>query len=300
MPQDTTLLEQIISILLPVFGVVFMGFWVGKYLKPDLTDINRINIDVLLPALVFSSLVTMELEANQSSLLLAAFVAVLLPGVLMLGLCKFTALSFRTWAPPQMFRNSGNLAIPLFGYAFGESAMGAAVLLFVVSTVLHITLGLFMLSSKEHLSWKSLLKMPVMVAAVSALFFNLTHIEIWSPVLETTKLVGQAAVPIMLLALGVQLTKLRISGLKVGLISSVLSLITGAITFAVIYYSFTLTLLEIQMMVLFTMLPPAVMNYLFSERFNVKPEQVAAMVLYGNFFSLITLPILLAFAFALA
>ncbi len=53
------------------------------------------------------------------------------------------------------------------------------------------------------------------------------------------------------------------------------------------------------MMVLFSMLPPAVMNYLFAERFQVEPSNVASMVLFGNFLSIVTLPVLLLFALSL-
>ena len=57
--------------------------------------------------------------------------------------------------------------------------------------------------------------------------------------------------------------------------------------------------MQLQMMVLFTMLPPAVMNYMFAERFNIEPNRVASMVLFGNFFSILTLPLLLTFALSL-
>ncbi|MCV5217353.1 hypothetical protein OFC53_39625, partial [Escherichia coli] len=77
-----------------------------------------INIDVCTPALVFSSLVSMSLDSEQGPLLLAAIIAVLIPGLLMIPMCKITGLTFKAWAPPHMFRNSGNLAIPLFTYTF--------------------------------------------------------------------------------------------------------------------------------------------------------------------------------------
>lgn len=57
--------------------------------------------------------------------------------------------------------------------------------------------------------------------------------------------------------------------------------------------------MQLQMMVLFTMLPPAVMNYLFAERFHIEPTNVASMVLFGNFLCLFTLPLLLIFALSL-
>lgn len=286
--------EQVVGILFPVFALAAAGFAVGRWLKPDFKPINRINMDVCIPALVFASLATMPLDTEQVPLITASLVAVLVPAVLMIPICKIFKLNFKAWAPPHMFRNSGNLAIPLFTYTFGETALAPAVLLFVVSACIHISLGLALLSEGNPL--KQIFKMPIFLAAAVAMTLNLSGVAVWNPLYEATSLLGQAAVPIMLLSLGSQMVNLRLSGLKVGLLCTAQSLFTGAIAFAIIYFFIPLPTLQLQMMVLFTMLPPAVMNYLFAERFNVEPPKVASMVLFGNFLSIVTLPILLTFA----
>lgn len=291
------MLQQVIGILFPVFALVLVGFSVGRWLKPDFQPINRINMDTFTPALVFSSLVSMPLDTEQVPLLSASLVAVLLPGLIMIPVCKLSGLNFKAWAPPHMFRNSGNLAIPLFTYTFGDTALASAVLLFVVSACVHISVGLALLSEGNPL--KQVVRMPVFLAASSALILNLSGIGVWPPLYEATKLLGQAAVPVMLLSLGAQMCHLRLSGLRVGLLCTLQSLFTGAIAFSVIYFFIPLPTMQLQMMVLFTMLPPAVMNYLFAERFHIEPVNVASMVLFGNFLSIITLPLLLTFALSL-
>ncbi|NVD07704.1 AEC family transporter [Vibrio sp. JPW-9-11-11] len=291
------MLEQVVGILFPVFALVLVGFSVGKWLKPDFRPINRINMDTFTPALVFSSLVAMPLDLDQVPLLSASLVAVLLPGVVMIPICRLSGLNFKAWAPPHMFRNSGNLAIPLFTYTFGDSALASAVLLFVVSACVHISLGLALLS--EGNPFKQIIKMPIFLAAAAALMLNLSGTQVWSPLYEATALLGQAAVPVMLLSLGAQMCHMRLSGLKIGVLCTLQSLFTGAIAFAVIYWFIPLPTMQLQMMVLFTMLPPAVMNYLFAERLHIEPAKVASMVLFGNFFSIVTLPLLLGFALSL-
>ncbi|MCG9629287.1 AEC family transporter [Vibrio sp. Isolate30] len=286
--------EQVVGILFPVFALAAAGFAVGRWLKPDFKPINRINMDVCIPALVFASLTTMPLDTEQVPLITASLVAVLVPALLMIPICKIFKLNFKAWAPPHMFRNSGNLAIPLFTYTFGDTALAPAVLLFVVSACIHISLGLALLSEGNPI--KQIFKMPIFLAAAVAMTLNLSGVAVWNPIYEATSLLGQAAVPIMLLSLGSQMVNLRLSGLKVGLLCTAQSLFTGAIAFAIIYFFIPLPTLHLQMMVLFTMLPPAVMNYLFAERFNVEPTKVASMVLFGNFLSVVTLPILLTFA----
>jgi predicted permease len=290
--------EQIVGILLPVFALIAVGFSVGRWLKPDFRPINRINMDTFTPALVFSSLVVMPLGGAQVPLLSASLVAVLLPGLLMWPICRLFKLRYKAWAPPHMFRNSGNLAIPLFTYTFGDIALSSGVLLFVVSACIHISLGLTILSEGNPL--KQIIKMPIFIAAVLALILNLSGLGVWKPVLDATVLLGQAAVPVMLLSLGAQMCNIHWSGLKVGVLCTLQSLFTGAVAFAVIYFFIPLPTMQLQMMVLFSMLPPAVMNYLFAERFNIEPNNVASMVLFSNFFSVFTLPLLLTFALSLA
>lgn len=291
------MLEKVISILFPVFAVVAAGFFVGKALKPDMRHINRINIDLMVPCLVFTSLSVMPMGSKQTSLFIAALIAVLLPGMLMMGIGKTLSLPFKTWGPPQMFRNSGNLAIPLFGYAFGQSAEAPAILLFVVSMMLHVTVGLALLSNSEY-RFNNVLKMPLLWASMLALVFNFNDWTVWDPLNEAMTLIGNAAVPVMLVSLGVQLTAIQWSGLGVGLLSTVLSLLTGTISFAVIYFFVPLPSEHLRMMLLFAMLPPAVLNFLFAERFKVGADKVASMVLFGNFLTLVTLPLLLMAAFA--
>ncbi|CAM3613723.1 Membrane transport protein [Vibrio aerogenes CECT 7868] len=286
--------EQVVGILFPMFAIALVGYIVGRWIKTDFRPVNRLNMDVFAPALVFSSLATMPLGTAQLPLLGAAAIAVLLPGLLMLPVCYLFRLNYQTWAPSTMFRNSGNLAIPLFTYTFGQTAMAPAVLLFVFSSCAQVSIGLAMLSKGNPL--KVMLRMPVFLASVLALMMNLCHLPVWKPLLDATSLLGQPAVPVMLLSLGAQMCHIRLDGLKTGVLCTLLSLLTGAICFTVIHLFIPLPAMQLQMMVLFTMLPPAVMNYLFAERFNTEPQKVASMVLFSNFFTVFTLPLLLTFA----
>jgi len=283
--------SQVVSILFPVFALALVGFFVGRFIKPDFRPINRLNMDIFIPALVFSSLAAMPLEMTQVPLLTASFIAVFLPGLLMLPISRFVNLRYKVWAPLQMFRNSGNLAIPLFTYTFGEIALAPAVLLFVVSSCSHICVGQALLSQGNPI--KQIFRSPMVLAALLALFLNISGVGLWEPLYEASHLLGQASIPIMLISLGAQMCNIRIEGLKVGIYCALLSLLTGGITFTAIYLLIPLPKMHIQMMLLFTMLPPAVLNYMIAERFNMEPEKVAAMVLLSNFFSIITLPIIL-------
>ena len=139
----------------------------------------------------------MPLDMTKVPLLSAALLAILVPGLLMLPICRILKLNYKAWAPPYMFRNSGNFAIPLFTYTFGEKALASAVLLFVVSTCTHVSLGLAILSKENPL--KQVIRMPLFLVAAFALILNLSNIGVWQPLHEATKLLGQTSVPIMLI-----------------------------------------------------------------------------------------------------
>lgn len=288
------MLNQVVSILFPILGLALVGLCIGHFIKPDFRPINRLNIDAFVPALVFSSLVVMPLDIEQIPLLTASLFAVLIPALLMLPICYFFNLNYKVWTPPQMFRNSGNLAIPLFTYAFGETAIAPAVLLFVMSSCLHFSVGLALISKGNPLL--QVARMPIFLSAALALTLNLVGIGVWEPLYNATSLLGQAAIPIMLVSLGAQMCNIKMSGLKTGLWCTGLSILTGGIAFLLIYLLIPLSTLHLQMMLLFAMFPPAVMNYMFAERFDLAPEKVASMVLFSNFLCIITLPIMLTVA----
>ncbi len=293
------MLLRIVEILLPMFIVVVAGYICARRTSIKMAPINKLNLDYFSPALVFASLVDMPLGTKQLNLISASLLAVILPGLLMWIVCRIYRLDLKVWIPPHMFRNSGNLAIPLFVYTFGEAVKSDAVLLMVVSMCLQMTLGLFIVSGANKQGIRQLLKMPIIYATILALSLNLSDVNVWNPLLTGAQLLGESAIPLMLFSLGSQLIYLNRAGLKIGLLSTCTSLLSGAVSFAVIQWLIPLAHIQLQMMLLFTMLPPAVMNYLFAERYQLDGPTVAAMVLYGNLLTLVTMPVLLWFAFTI-
>ena len=102
------MLGLVVGILFPVFSLTAVGFAIGRWNKMDFAPINRINLNVFIPALVFSSIGTMPLDSTKLPLLAAALLAILVPMLLMLLVCRVFKLNFKAWTPPHMFRNSGN------------------------------------------------------------------------------------------------------------------------------------------------------------------------------------------------
>lgn len=193
----------------------------------------------------------------------------------------------------MMFSNSGNLGIPLIVLAFGEAALPAAVVLFLVENLLHFTLGLYILDNKTRLI--QLLRMPMIIATIAGVAWSYTDWILPTPLRTFVDMLGQIAIPLMLFALGVRMTSIDFTHWKIGVWGAVLAPITGLAIALSLQPFFQLEAQHFAYLLLFAALPPAVLNYMVSERYNQEPHLVAAIVLIGNVGSLVFIPLVLAF-----
>ncbi|MEQ8939279.1 MAG: AEC family transporter, partial [Gammaproteobacteria bacterium] len=157
-----------------------------------------------------------------------------------------------------------------------------------------ITLGSFMLNKQPNVL--RMLLSPMIVAVILALIMSLLKVQISSTLLEPVRMLGQICVPLMLFALGTRLIDMRLSEWKIGMLAAVLAPVSGIAIVMVLLQFMELTQLEQGALFLFGALPPAVMNYMFAEHYQQEPAKVAAMVLFGNAFTVISLPLALAYA----
>jgi hypothetical protein len=288
------LIEQILSIVSPVFGLVLVGWLYARRHGPDMTAANRINLDVFIPALIFHVLSGKEFEIGQYlDMAAGAAMVVLGSGIIALAVCRATKIDYRTLAPPIMFNNSGNMGLPLAVLSFGQRALPAAVVVFLVENLLNFTLGVRMLD--PHRSLVGLLRMPLVLACLLGLAFSLLDVQPPKPVALGIEMLGQVAIPLMLFALGVRLTEADWSHWRVGLLGAFLRPAAGLIAALPALLLLPLPGVRTQQLILFAVLPPAVLNYVLAEKYRQEPEAVAAIVIWGNLASLVTIPLTLAF-----
>ena len=119
------MLERILGIILPVFSIIALGYLCGRRVKPDMAMVNRISMNVLAPALIFSALVVQGLRRpRRTRLLLAGSVGIVLgSGLLAWPIARLLREDPRTFVPPMMFNNCGNMGLPLAVLAFGEAGL---------------------------------------------------------------------------------------------------------------------------------------------------------------------------------
>jgi predicted permease len=203
-------------------------------------------------------------------------------------------VNVKTFVPPMMFNNSGNMGIPLIVLAFGEPALGAAIILFLVEMVLHFSLGPYMLAHRMGLV--QLLKTPVMAATVAGVAVSLSGTHLPEPLYTAIRMVGDASIPMLLFALGVRLNQVSFRDWHIGLASGIASPATGIVMVLLLTPFLDLEPMQQSILLVFGALPPAVLNYLMAEQYRQEPERVASIVLLGNLSALAVMPVVLAFA----
>lgn len=287
------MLIRIVSILFPLFALTALGYFVGRRMRPDLSHANKLNMDVFIPALIFAALANKEFHvAEFGSLTVATLLLVIGSGAAGYVLARLSGIAPKTFVPPLMFNNCGNLGLPLAVLAFGDAALAPAVVMFMVSNLLHFSFGAWLLDHRIEV-W-TVWRVPSVLATFAGLAVGIAGVEVWPPLMLAIKMLGDISIPLMLFALGVRLTDSRIASLGLGLYAAVARPVVGMLLAFAVLQVFDLSAQERALVVVFGALPPAVLNYIFAERYHQEPEVVASMVLIGNVAAVVFLPVALA------
>jgi hypothetical protein len=288
---------RIFSIIFPVFACSGLGAAYGYYRRPDMAVVNRLNMEFFAPFLVFWALMDKPFDfLAYRDLALGGVAVVLGSGLLLLPLVWLLRINLKTFLPPMMFNNSGNMGIPLVLFAFGQEALQAAVVLFIIEMVLHFTVGLFILDHRTRPL--QLLKMPMIQATLVGLLCSSLHITLPDALANTVKLLGQVSIPLLLFSLGVRMLDVNFRDWKLGVFGAIAGPASGIASVWLINPLVSLSSTQYAQLLVFAALPPAVLNVLIAEQYQQEPQRVASIVLLGNLASLIIIPAVLWFAFS--
>ena len=289
------MLLRILAILFPIFAIVLTGFAYGRMKKPDMGFANQLNMDVFVPALVFATLAGKSFEmARYAPLALGTLVIVLGSGLLAWPVARLLGEAPKTFVPPMMFNNSGNIGLPLALLAFGPDAMPAAVMMFLVSNLLHFSFGAWLLDHRAQLS--GLWRIPVVFASLAGLSVSFSGVAIWPPVLLGIRMLGDISIPLLLFALGVRLVNTPRGAWRTAAVGAIVCPATGMLIAWPAARLLHLPAEQTAMLFVFGALPPAVLNYVFAERYHQEPSRVASITLIGNVAALVFLPLALTLA----
>jgi hypothetical protein len=292
------LLLRIAAIVFPIFAIVLAGWFFGRRQRPDMAFANELNMNVFVPALVFAALAGKSFQlADYAPLALAGLLLLLGAGLLGWPLARLAGIDPKTLVPPMMFKNAGNMGLPLMVLAFGPEALPAAVVLFLVENTLHFSFGAWLLDHRTKLA--GLWRVPVIQAAVAGLAVSLSGIELWPPLMLAIRMLGDVSIPLLLFSLGVRLIDASLRDLRLGLVGAVATPVAGMLLALPLGTLLGLGERERDMLFVFGALPPAVLNFIFAERYAQEPEKVAAIVMAGNVAALFFVTLALALALRL-
>jgi len=291
------MIGQILSTLLPVFLIAGCGALYGRFRTPDIKGLNVLNMELFVPVLVFGVLADQQAPLQEyAGLALAAAVVVLGSGIILYPLARVLNLNLKTFLPPMMFNNSGNMGLPLLVLAFGEAALPAAIVLFIVEMLLHFSVGLYMLD--PHTSIIKRLRLPIVFASIAGLTLNLAGVSLPGWLLQSLNMLGEICIPLMLFTLGVRMLDIDFSDWKLGILGAIACPASGLLLAWPMILILDLPGLQVAALWVFAALPPAVLNYMVAEQYQQEPHKVASLVLLSNLGSLVVMPVVLGLIFA--
>lgn len=202
--------------ILPIALIAGFGYWLQRRNRVDKDALNSVVLNILSPALVFSALADSELTgADLADMVVFTATYVVAMGVLAFVVARGLRLAWPEMAvfmTTVMFVNGGNFGITLNTLRYGEAGLSRAVIFNVVSTLLVYSVGIF-IATYGHLNWRGALKrlgrLPVFYAAVLAVVVYVLSIPIPAPIMSAVSITGQAAIPMLLILLGMQMADLR-------------------------------------------------------------------------------------------
>ena len=291
--SELDLAYRIIAIIFPVFSIVAIGFLYARHRHDtDMSSGNRINMDIFVPALIFDTLSASDYAPSDYALLtLGGAVVVLGSAIIAWPVARIFGYQWKTFVPPMMFNNSGNMGVPLLVLTFGTGALPAAVLLFATENFLHFLLGQQLITQRWSLL--TVFRNPMILATLLGIGVAMLGIVIPDFLRLPIHMLGQISIPLMLFSLGVRMLSIDFKDWHIGFVGALVCPISGLAIGLAFLQLVPLETEQASMLLLFCALPPAVLNYLVAERFNQEPQKVASIVLIANFASILIIPLVL-------
>lgn len=285
--------QKVLETVAPVFLLAAVGFaWVRLGHEYRVQFVTRLAMSLAIPCLVFVSLMQTEIAPTAlGALSLAALAAYALVALAMAVLVGAGRLDRPTFLAPLIFSNTGNLGLPLALFAFGDTGLSYAVVVFAVSSVLQFTIGIWLVSGGASL--KRLVQEPLVAAACLGGFFMWQGWETPQVLTNALSLIGQMAIPMMLITLGVAVARLRIGafGRPVLLSAAKVAICAGCAVAAGRWFG--LGDVAFGVLVVQVTTPVAVTSYMLAEKYGADSDQVAGLVVVSTLMSVLALPVIL-------
>lgn len=301
MAKIVTILFQTI---LPVILIAGVGYLLQKRFPLEIRTVSRICLYILTPCLGFSAIANSQMPRDEmwhmALVSMLVILAMVLVGWLTGGAMRLERRERSALQVSLAFSNCGNFGLSVCYFAFGQAGLERAIIYFVTSALLGYSLGVYLASrggsaGTVRNSLRNMLTMPILYATILGLAVNLAEVQVPLGIMRSVELAGDAAVPMMLLLLGMQLTRIQLgdswailgigTGLKLLLAPAIALLFASLLQMRGVAW---------QVAIVESAMPTAVTNVIITSEFGSSAELTSAMVLITTLSSVITLTVLLA------
>ena len=289
---------KLFEVLFPVFFVVGIGYFLGKKNpKLDTTFITNFGANIGSPAIVFYSVtttgITFDVFVNYFFYYFLAICCFSIVGIVFL---KFLKKDILMELPPFILPNTGNMGLPICLFAYGSHGLGIAGAIASIIILFHFTLGVFLASKKFTLD--VIFKSPAFYSIIISIIFIYFRIKVPNFIINTTMLLTYATIFLILMSLGIALTRLKIFSFGEALISSIARVFIGPIIGFFLIKFFNLSGVAAGVLLIQCSMPSAILNYLVGSIYSPKRivDNIASMILVSTILSFITVPIVVFLA----
>jgi predicted permease len=290
-----------LNALLPLILMGGMGAIADRFLHFDRSSLSKFNIYVLLPPLLFSTLMTVSVDAD-SVLRVVGFTAIILTGMAGLGfgfarLRKLDGAATSSTVLATTFFNAINLGFPISAFAFGDGGLRMASVLVAVNAIPHNGFGMFIaargaLSTRDTL--RALVRMPFFHVMALAIVLRATGTTLPQAVMTPIESVGMAALPFTIICIGMELGRMKIGkidGTLAGIVA--LRLLVAPLVAIGAAEVMGLSGLLRSVVILQASMPSAIAPIVYARVFGGNVDLLSRAAFYTTLGSLITLPFLL-------
>jgi malate permease and related proteins len=286
---------QVLQIVAPVFALGLIGVaWVKVGWQYDVEFVTRMAMTISVPCLIFMALLRTEIDPIVlRDVALAALGSYAAVAALAWGLVRLAGLELRTYLAPLIFGNTGNIGLPLALFAFGTAGLDFAVVIFAIMAALSFTIGIWMVSGAGSLA--QVVREPMVGATLLGGLFMLQGWTIPQWTANTLDLIGQLAIPLMLITLGVAMARLRTGSIGRALWLSLAKLAISLSVSVPLGLWFGLGPVAFGVLVLQISTPVAITSYMLAEKFRANAQEVAGLVVVSTLLAVVAIPVVLTF-----